>query len=307
MKYLFGILFFTLFLGCDDGDLITENFVFDTATLQKCSNSNILYKINGSESLVLNTPDTSFPNVSGSQSIAISGATSLAYRKYTATIAENTICNTPTVPLEDQWNVIGGSVEIVTNAVYATNNITIVAYNHNIKFKNVTFVTKEKQIVYDIYNFGDYRTEVVNLNFDFSAETTQKCSGNNLIFKYKDNKVLLLDVDPLLFENNATLPNTPRVRTIDINNKVVYRVFNGNLNTSFFCSAITPVNPILNEEWIAQNGVSGTSGEIRVETVQVGSSYVHTIKLYKTTFKKGILTYIFPTNDLFEFGTFTTS
>ncbi|WP_395058254.1 hypothetical protein [Flavobacterium sp.] len=312
MKYFLTIFISLLLLtGCDDGDLITENFVFENATVQKCSSSNVLYKINDVEALIFNTPETNFPNtetiVNTPRVVSIGGATSLIYRKFATTTSTTNICDTPTIPILEEWTVTGGTAEITTIKILDTNGTTVVAYNHNIVFKNITFVTPDKQIVYDSYTFGSYRTEIINLNFDYSLATTQKCGGNNLIFKYNSNNALLLDVDPLLFPNSVV--GSPRTRVINgTTNKVVYRVYNGSLNTNFFCAAITPSTPTLTEEWIAQDGVTGTSGIISVETVALDATHFkHTITLYKTTFKKGVLTYIYPTNDNFVFGEYITT
>ena len=312
MKY-FVTLFISMLLltGCDDGDLITENFVFGNATVQKCSTSNILYKINGAESLILNTPDTSFPNtetaINTPRVIPISASTSIIYKKFATTTTASAICDAPTIPVLEEWIVSGGTVEITTKKIFNTAGTTVVAYNHDIVFKNITFVTPNKQIVYDAYIFGSYRTEIIDLNFDYTLATTQNCPGNNVIFKINGTNALLLDIDPTLFANTVTPVGSPRAGVINgTTNKVIYRVYSGNLNTNFFCSAIAPSNPTLTEEWVAENGVAATSGEIRVETVAVGATFKHTITLYKTTFKKGILTYIYPTNDNFVFGEYIT-
>jgi hypothetical protein len=311
MKYFLALFISVLLLtGCNDGNLITENFVFENAIIQKCASSNVLYKINDVEALILNTPESSFPNVETvlgtPRVVTITGTTSLIYRKFASTTTSTNICDTPTIPVLEEWTVSGGTMEITTNKVLDGSGITV-AYNHNIVFKNITFVAPDKQVVYDSYVFGNYRTDVVNLNFDYALVATQNCGGNNLIFKYNSNNALLLDVDPTLFINAVTPVGFPRTRVINsTTNKVVYRVYSGSLNSAFFCAAITPSVPTLTEEWVAQDGIAATSGEIRVETVAFGAQFKHTITLYKTTFKKGVLTYIYSTSDNFVFGEYTT-
>jgi hypothetical protein len=91
-------------------------------------------------------------------------------------------------------------------------------------------------------------------------------------------------------------------------NKVIYRVYNGGLNTAFFCSSIPSSNPVLTEEWVAENGVATTSGIIKVVTTQqTTSTYKHTIKLFNTTFKKGIRTYSPAPGADYEFGELITN
>lgn len=297
MKY-FVVLFisFLALTGCDDGDLIESNFDFEDETIQKCADANVLYKINGQESLVLNIPETYFPNeetaVDTPRVVPVSGSTSITYRKYDEDTNSTNICGTPTLTVLEEWTVSGGTVEITTSKVFGTDGTTVIAYTHNIVFKNVTFVAPDKQIVYDSYTFGGYKTDIIDLDFDYTASTMQSCPGNNLIFKYNVNNALLFDVDPTLFQNAETA-GTPRTRLINTTtNKVVYRVYSGSLNANYFCAAITPATPTLTEEWVAEDGVDATSGIIKVETVAIDPTHFkHTITLYNTTFKKGIYTY----------------
>ena len=306
MKYFLILLTFGFLLSsCDDGDLIEENFNFDAVNIQKCKNSNVIFKISGKESLILNTPEATFKNQEGSSSILIEGATSLVYKKFSGQPNENTICVTPDLIVQEEWVVDGGTVEVATTKIFAPDGITIIAYNHKIIFKNVTFVTNKKQITYPVYNFGNYRTEVIDLAFNFTASTTQKCSNNQLIFKFNATKVLLLDLEPSLFANTVTPVNTPRTALINgTTNKVIYRVYSGNLSNTFFCSSITPTTPSLQEEWIADNGVLNTSGIIKVTTVATTNptGFRHTVVLNKTTFKNGILTYSPAPNGDYIFG-----
>jgi hypothetical protein len=295
MKYFLALFISVLALtGCDDGDIIVESFNFEDGSVQKCTDSNILYKINGQESLVLNTSETNFPNAEGVQNITISGSSSVRYRKYSGNASTTSVCGTPTSFVLEEWNAIGGTIQITTIKIFDTDGTTVLAYNHSIVFKNIIFNAPDKQVVYDSYTFGNYRTDVTNLNFDYDLISTQNCPGNNLVFKYNTNKALLLDVDPALFANAVTPVGSPRTALINTTtNKVVYRVYSGSLNTSFFCSAITPSTPTLTEEWVADSGEAAISGIITVdtETTPTPGEFKHTIKLYKTTFRKGIYYY----------------
>lgn len=309
MKYFWILILGALCMNsCDDGNIIEDTFNFSTASIQKCSSASILYKISDNEALILNIPETNFPNEetpSGTPiTVTITGTTSVVYRKYSSNATTENICGTPTLTVVAQWNAVGGTVEITSTKILDTSNPNnIVGYNHHIVFKNITFSAPDKQVVYDSYEFGNYRTDVVNLNFDYATATMQYCSGNTLVFKYNNNNALLFDVDPTLF--NHTLGT--KTRLIDANNKVIYRVYSGSVNSNFFCAAITPSSPTLTEEWVAQDGVASTSGIIKVETVQTGSQYTHTIKLYNTTFKKGILTYSPAPNADYTFGDYITN
>ena len=317
MKY-FIILFLSLSLltSCNDGDLITETFNFETNTnVIKCDASNIFYKINASEALILNTPEENFPNVetvvNTPRVVSIGNTTTILYRKYSEKVAANSICNSPapaTPVVLEEWNIIGGTMQIITTKLFDTNGTTVVAFNHNIVLKNVTFVTTGKQVVYDTYAFGNYRTNVVKLPFEFSLSQTIKCTNNNLIFRYNANEVLLLDLNQTIFANAVTVVGSPRTQLINATNKVVYRTYNGSLNGNFFCSSIPPTSPLLVDEWIGQDGVAGVSGIIKVETEALTNptGFRHTITLFKVTFKKGFQTYT-PLLDNYVFGTYVTT
>ena len=44
MKYFWTLLFSLIIItSCDDGDIIEDTFNFESATVQKCSNSNVLF------------------------------------------------------------------------------------------------------------------------------------------------------------------------------------------------------------------------------------------------------------------------
>lgn len=290
MKYFLSLLVsFLVLTGCDDGDIIEETFNFANATVQKCASSPVLYKISDNEALILNTPESTFPNEEGTRIVPVSGATSIIYRKYATTTTTENICGTPTLPISEEWFVTGGSLEIISTKIFDTTNPTeVIAYNHKITFKNITFTAPTKQVVYTIYDFGSYRTEVIDLAFDYTTAITQTCSGNNLIFKFNNTNALLLDIDPALFDHTIGT----KTALISATNKVTYRVYNGSLNTSFFCSSIPPTSPTLTEEWVAEDGVTATSGIIKVETtVDSPTTYKHVITLNNTTFKKGVQTY----------------
>jgi hypothetical protein len=322
MKYFFAVLFCaTLLTACDDGDLITADINLDSVTtVLKCTDTNTLYKVNGDQALLLNIDETNFPNIETAANtpriVTLGTAASAVYRKYSSAVTAASFCSSavPATPIVlEEWIITGGTIEISTVKILSdTTPATVVAYNHAIIFKNVTFISPTGQeIAYPSKEFGNYRTDVIVLPFAFAAAATQKCTTKNLLFKYSGTEALLFEVDPLLFESMVTPIGTPRERVINgTSNKVYYRVFNGNLNIDFFCAISQPALPTLKEEWIAVNGVNAVSGIIRVETTASGTSpqvFTHTIKLYKTTFKNGIKEFSpNPTGD-YVFGTYITS
>ncbi|MCL9804533.1 hypothetical protein NAT51_03305 [Flavobacterium amniphilum] len=314
MKYVWALFVSVLLLsGCDDGDIIVENFNFGSQSVQKCSDSNTLYKTNDKEALIFVTPEEKFSNETQTQTYVVDTETSITYRKYSEDVITSSICGTPTQTITEEWSCLaGGTVEIKSTPIYDTNDPTkIIAYNHAITFKNVVFQAPDKQVVFENYVFGNYRTDVIDLAFDFNPTGTVKsCTTKNLIFKYNSTKALLLDVDKTqLFVNTVTAPGSPRTALINGTNfKVVYRVYSGNLNDDFFCSSITPSNPTLTEEWTANEGENNVSGIIRVVTEDVGgNTFKHTISLYKTTFKKGVKYYSPNPDGDYVFGVYYTT
>lgn len=315
MKYVWALLVSVLLLtGCDDGDIIVENFNFETATVQKCTDSSTLYKINDKETLIFTTPESKFANQTQTQTYSVESGTSITYRRYSQAVATSSICGTPTQTVTEEWICLdGGTVEIKSTPIYDTVVPTkIIGYNHAITFINIVFQAPGKQVVYDNYVFGNYRTDVTDLAFNFtSPSAVLKCDSNNLLFKYNSNKVLLLDVvKSNLFINAVTPVDNPRTALINsTNNRVVYRVYSGGLNEEFFCSSIPPSNPTLSEEWIADSGETNVSGIIKVKTEATidPNTFKHTIYLFNTTFRRGVKYYSPKPGEDYEFGVYYTS
>ena len=303
MKYFwFVLLSFFLLNSCDDGDIIEDTFNFSTITVQKCSNSTVLYKINEAEALVFTTIDTNFPNAEGTKTLFVDGTNKISYKKFASKTSSSNICDTPTIAVLEEWKVTGGTIEIVSTKILDTNNPSkIVGYNHAITFKNITFNKSDGQLVYDNYVFGNYRTDVVDLNFNYNTATLLNCSNTNLLFKYNANNALLLDIEASLYTHHTVGTKTALINSTS--NKVSYRVYDGGVNEAYFCQAIPPTSPALKEEWKAEDGVTDTSGMIVVETTQqTQTTFKHTIKLRKVTFKKGVLTYSPSPNGDYVFG-----
>ena len=168
MKNLFVLVASAFMLqACDDGDIKLESFNFDTVTIQECTDNNLIFKINQEEMLLINIPETSFANVEtadGSPRIVnVSSTNQIIYRIYSSTVASNSICSVipPATPIVNQeWNATGGTIEIITDALYAADGITISGYNHNIKFVNVNFSGPSNSFSFTEYTFGNYKTNL---------------------------------------------------------------------------------------------------------------------------------------------------
>lgn len=171
MKKLFGLLVCALLLSsCDDGDIVLQSFNFNNVAIQKCSDKEVLFKINKEEMLLLDIPAVYFPNEitpdGAPRIVTISSINRVLYRKYSDNVSSSSICSdvppaSPTV--SNEWTAAnGGSIEIITTARTVTDEITgevtITGYNHQIKFINIQFVGAQDSFVFDEYLYGTYTT-----------------------------------------------------------------------------------------------------------------------------------------------------
>lgn len=307
-KVLNLLLLVALFTACDDGDLTQEDISFEDITAtQSCTNNNIIYKLKDQEALILEIPKTNFTTdlTAANDTIELDislTANRVVYRFYDGIVSTANICETivPATPvITDQWVATAGKIRIVTTATKTsddTNNSTkITGYNHNIVLTNVTFAKSSGNQVYVEFPFGDYKTSITSLPFNFD-QTLEKCTATNEVYNYNTSEALILNIDPALIANEVTPLNTPRTGLIGTTTNVLtYRSFSNSgtpLTGAYFCQATTPVTPTLNQQWNGVAGVSGATGIIEVTTTTNGAnSYKHTIVLKKVSLQKGIVNF----------------
>jgi PBP1b-binding outer membrane lipoprotein LpoB len=307
MKRVVSLLVFALLLnGCDDGDLIQEDISFEDVATQNCTTNNIIYKLKDTEALILEVVGFTFPTETKSQELDISASNRVLYRFYNGAVTSSTICETipPATPIVvDQWTTSGGKIVINTTAVKTTNttdnSTKITGYNHNITFKNITFVKSNGTQVYETFPFGDYVISATPLPFAFN-KTLEQCSSSKQLYDYNSSEALILDIDPALIVNEATPLNTPRTGLIsDTKNKLTYRLFSGLLTGAYFCNTTFPATPAVSEEWIAVAGVANESGIVEVTTATLGTGFKHTVVLKKAKMKKGSSDFILGDNYIY--------
>ena len=307
MKRVVSLLVFALLLnGCDDGDLIQEDISFEDVATQNCTTNDIIYKLKDSEALILEVVGFTFPTETKSQELDISASNRVLYRFYNGAVTSSTICETipPATPIVmDQWTTSGGKIVINTTAVKTTNttdnSTKITGYNHNITFKNITFVKSNGTQVYETFPFGDYVISATPLPFAFN-KTLEQCSSSKQLYDYNSSEALILDIDPALIVNEATPLNAPRTGLIsDTKNKLTYRLFSGLLTGAYFCNTTFPATPAVSEEWIAVAGVANESGIVEVTTTTLGTGFKHTVVLKKAKMKKGSSDFILGDNYIY--------
>ncbi len=325
MKRFFGLLtVLLLFNGCDDGNLQVESFDFSTVQASACNggisdnqNNFFVYKIKGNEAIILQVPITNFPNIeteSGSpRSIPISSgsAAKIIYRLYSGPVQAATLCSSipsSTPSVAEEWNAIGGTIEITTNIVNPINPATgankITSYSHNIVFRNVTFdIGGGKTQTNDLIVFGNYNTPAI-VPADVTTLPMREC--NSVLFKISGPQLTGLYLDEAarntLFINEETL--TPRVLLLNETNHAKYLVYPTTVSEEAFCANELPTAV---QTWNSQPAVEGVSGFIEVTTVFTPPNYEHTITFRNVIFKNDNIrpTFTFGTN--YVFGVYTTT
>jgi hypothetical protein len=311
MKNILGLLFLLLLLnGCDDGDLTVENIDFASVTTNSCGET--IYKLNGNEAMYIKIPyyRNAFPNELTSADapivIPIGGDVSVTYRAYDGAPSAANICATPgpISPIATQeWTASAGNIEISSIAVYSTNETTgattISRYAHNIVFKNIVFQKPSGTQIYESFTFGEYSTTATTLPFNFNPDDLKLCS-NNVLYNSRINGIEGITIEN--FDSNllstSNLGVAKKGLISSTTNKLVYRLFtaaltNNSSNDDYYCAAVTPDYPPINELWIAQDGVADVSGIIEVTTTTNGTGFLHTIFLKAVTFQKGNSTFYY--------------
>ncbi|MFH7015096.1 hypothetical protein [Flavobacterium sp. FlaQc-47] len=324
-KYASLLLFALLLNGCDDGDLTVDTIDFDdtSITSQSCDplTNNLIYRLKPQESLLIQLPDDKIindPTLEGKPLIYdIDNSTyRVVYRAYDGTVATANICGAipPTSPkVTQEWQATAGQIVITTTPITdntATDGSTkITGYNHNINFKNITFLKPSGPQVQEEFSFGDYQTTVTPVVVTFSDENADYCPDTKKI--YNDNTVSSLVLENIadLIVNEATPTGTPRTSLINLNgttNKLYYRTYSGGLpvdTKSYFCTEKTPTTPAVLDTWVGQDGQANVSGIIEVTTTNDLKVFRHKIVLRNATLQKGNSTFKLATT--FVLGTVT--
>jgi hypothetical protein len=122
---------------------------------------------------------------------------------------------------------------------------------------------------------GDLQIETI----DFSESAVQYCgssvsTGTTIFFKINADEALILKLQ------NGLLKNTPSGGTISSalpgQSQITYRIFSDAVTKGYFCDAIPPSTPVVEEEITAQ------AGEVLLTTIQSTADttvYEHTIEL----------------------------
>jgi len=93
-------------------------------------------------------------------------------------------------------------------------------------------------------------------SIDFDDVALQVCgtptTNTELLFKLNESEALILDLQSGLLRNEVT--GDTLESTIPSQSKLIYRIFSGDVKTSYFCDAIPPVVPTVVEEIPSEAG-----------------------------------------------------
>ena len=157
-----------LFFSCGDNDLEIETINFDSVSLQFCTAprtnaKNILFKINETESLILELQSGVLNRGAIGDTVitesSVPGQSQLTYRIFSGNVSKNYFCDDiPTVEPQvlDEVEAQGGMVIIETMAADSINFV------HNIRLSGISFVTGKGERItnMNIDEFGEVSTAI---------------------------------------------------------------------------------------------------------------------------------------------------
>lgn len=170
-KFFFSALFLSMLSSCGDGDLQIETIDFDSISVQYCddpvaASSNILFKINEDEALILDLQSGALNNGIIGDTITteslVSSQSTITYRIFSDDVSSDYFCDdipvvTPTVIEEVEAE--DGTVFIETMIDADTTN-----YVHTITLSGISFVNTAGDRITNltIDEFGEVTTVISN-------------------------------------------------------------------------------------------------------------------------------------------------
>lgn len=149
-------------------------------------------------------------------------------------------------------------------------------------------------------------------NLNFADVTTQSCG--NLVYKLNESEALIISLPDIAyntaFAKAPTPANQPVSISISADNRVIYRFYDGPVESETLCNVIPPLNPKAQEEWI---GISGTMQITTTPIIEENTDfeggqkitgYRHQITFKNITFQKEGGNQLY---DTFVFGVFQQS
>lgn len=152
---------------------------------------------------------------------------------------------------------------------------------------------------------GDLTVDVI----DFSEVAAQKCTSKDVIYKVKEDRMLVLEIPAATFAENETLDGVPIEIPINLTNKVTYRKYDGTVSADNICPTFPVATPNVIEEWRATDGIiqftakaikttNGTTNATKI------TGYLYNITFKNITFDKPGIDQTYPS---FPFGNYTST
>jgi len=287
MKKFLGLLALCMIISCDDGDMTFQTFNFTDARPESCE-SGLLYKVSGSEALVLNIDESNFENVvtppNEPRILTVSTTSNtVQYLKYGTEITGNhrsVICNAlPPFSPSEIWIADGGTISVTTRAdVDETGRIT--GYTHTVNLIYLSFTRNGESIIIQDNLFGDIQTQLgYTFNFDADTVDLKPCpDAAELLYIISQSEVLEMDLNTAeLFQEAVTGQGVFRQQMINENNKVRLKIYDGTNITEPVACGGAATTPQLKAIWEAYEGT------IQVTTAEIaGGGFAHTIKFINT-------------------------
>jgi len=161
---LFISLCLGLLIGCNDGDYTVERITFTGTEAHSCiqdTTTTFLYKIQGSEALILQFRANLLKNKVDSISGNIGNGYTLLYRTFDSAPTATYFCTSPpqtTPKVTSEIQAQGGTVIITTREVRDTIAGTV-KYNHLIRIRDLVLTNENgERLVDQNFNFGTYQT-----------------------------------------------------------------------------------------------------------------------------------------------------
>lgn len=295
-----------LLAGCDDGDLVYETINFDNVAVSRCAAlsagvpSDVLYKLNGSEVLLLRVSnlDAVLPDEPTPENtpvlVPVSANNQVFYRQYASNATAENFCGivqSPNPPVTTQWHVSSGNIQITTSAIKSANNAQgfsggekITSLRHGISLRQITFETSGGAQTYDVFPFGNYDAPFSAPALETFGLEVNRCTSG-IIYKNSGVASMQIEIDAALLDTSVL--NTVKTGTLSsVENTVRYTEFAPGSDLSDLCNA----TPAAQNQWTTGQGT--LSAQIEVVTVSFGSGFKHEIRLKNLTLAQGSLSFL---------------
>ena len=172
MKKLLFLFLFIVSYSCSDGDLQIETLDFDSVAIQDCNdivveNSNVFFKINGDEALILELQGGVLNNGNSATDTvetrsAVPGQSRLIYRVFSDNVSNSYFCDE--FPPAEPTVIEEIEAEAGTIIIKSIGKNELTEFLHIIQFEDILLTNASGERITDlsINDFGEITTTVSN-------------------------------------------------------------------------------------------------------------------------------------------------